>query len=188
MNKYYLTLLLLYWLNGCAGFPSNNIEQVKNETFQNSSKPMIYYQLNTEDNLHSKTSTKFENTQTGEFIRAIRDTNCCHLTSDKSIADIQIHLTISKHQNPAAVPFTLFTRLTLYTIPSWAKTTYTFTAEVTDANNQSLNYSLADSWTIVQWWPFILLYPFHTPEEVDELLLRNMNKALLSKLHTDGVI
>lgn len=190
LTRVYLFLTCAVLLTGCAGFKNNNIATIGDDPFPktNSNKPRIFYRVIYDSNMGLGSKTLSENAQEGEFIRAVRNSECCTVTTDETNSDVQVRVSISKYEPPLALIPAAITGFSFYTIPSWGTLQYTFNANVVTRNGQLHNYVVKDSWTLVQWLPMIFAFPFATPPDAEEEVLRNMHKFLLYSLKTDGVI
>lgn len=129
-----------------------------------------------------------ENSLEGEFVRAVRITECCVVTTDETDSDLQVRVIATRYENPAALIPAVITGISLYTIPSFATVTYTFEVSVANKQNKQSSYKIEDSWALVQWLPMMFARPFAAPSDADESVIRNMYKHLLHKLHEDGFI
>lgn len=190
-NRIFPLIFVSIILTGCAGFKNNNIAVIGDGAFPRDSsnqKPRIFYKVIYDSNMSLGSKTLSENAQEGEFIRAVRSSECCIVTTDETNSDVQIRVTISKYENPLALIPAAITGFSFYTIPSWATAEYTFNANVVDLNEQVHNYEVKDAWTFVQWLPMMFVFPFAPPDDMEEHVLRNMHKFLLYSLKTDGVI
>lgn len=194
INMRNLALILTFaslLLAGCAGIKNNNIAVIGDGAFprdNDKEKTRIFYKVIYHSNMDLGSKTLSENAQEGEFIRAVRNSECCIVTTDETNSDVQVRVTIDKYENPIALIPAVITGLSIYAIPSWATYEYTFNANVVALNKQVHNYVVKDAWTLVQWFPMMFVFPFATPENAEEHVLRNMHKFLLYSLKTDKII
>ncbi|MDK9709204.1 MAG: hypothetical protein OEL83_19345 [Desulforhopalus sp.] len=189
-----LAILLIFaslFLTGCAGIKNNNIAVIGDGAFprdNDKEKTRIFYRVIYHSNMDISSTTISENAQEGEFIRAVRNSECCTVTTDETNSDVQVRVTINKYENPLGLIPAVITGASFYIIPSWATSEYTFNVNVVAQNKQVHNYEVKDAWTLVQWFPMMFVFPFATPDNAEEHVLRNMHKYLLYILKNDNII
>lgn len=187
MTKTHLTIVIVTLaLQGCAGFQGKNIERFADSKISTSEKPKVHYKATFSANMIAGRLSEVQ--QEGEFIRAVRDSECCIVTTDEASSDVQIRVAIAKYENPAALIPAFITGFSLYTIPSWATTRYKFSVTGGGRDKRSFSYELEDTMTLVQWLPMMFVFPFAMPTDAEDRVVKNMHKHLLHRLHEDGVI
>jgi len=191
INKVNLSLLVIVLcLTGCAGFRSANSSFMTqgDVSLAKQEKAKLYYKVFFDANMYLSAHSGTTKTFDSAFVTHVEQSNCCVIVADAKRADIQVRMTLSKYESPAALVPAAITGASMYTIPSWARSRYTYTAEVIDSNKMTYNYTSEDSWVLVQWLPMILLFPFKQPFVLEREIINDMHEDLLLKMQRDAVL
>ncbi len=122
------------------------------------------------------------------FEKNLKSLDCCQLVEGPTEADVIVEGKAFEDPQTWSLFFALLTGVTLYIVPSWAKGEINMEVKVSEKGNER-SYKLYDSFTLVQWLPFIVAVPFQPSlSNVADTMTENAYFNLLSKMQKDGFL
>lgn len=187
LKKFVVGLVIV--LSGCAVFNGGNVPHTTLSELENSTvKPTLSYSSTALGGLTS-TGKLPEATQAiieKELLSQLNGSDYFeNISKQNNTADINLDIKITNTANPAAMIPAFITGLSFYTIPSWATDNFNLVATAERKDGLKKEYVLADSTTIVQWLPMILVFPFKNFSEIPDVRI-NMYRKVLSDMKADG--
>lgn len=178
-------------LSGCAVFRSNELPEFGSlpGPATATQKLRVGYEFSSTANMGEK-KPQHENlraTQESEFVGVLRESGYFASVEKGQGKDITISVELVETGNPAAIAAAVVTGLSLYTIPSWATVNLEATCRVTTADGRTREYKLKDSATLVQWLPMMVVFPFKSFSEMEDLR-KNIYRNLIVKMREDGAL
>ncbi|MDB5813710.1 MAG: hypothetical protein JWM03_1759 [Rhodocyclales bacterium] len=184
------TVAVLLVLQGCAGFPANNIAKVSPEQLRPASdkKVKIFsrWKFDTDSSneaLNAANSAIYKK----RFEENLDASNCCIVVEGPTEADVIVDGTAHDENSKAAIIPALITGFSLYTIPSWVTITFHITANA-EKGGVKHSYDVSDSLTMVQWLPMALAFPFANPFPMEKELGNNVFRTVIFKMKQDGIL
>lgn len=184
-------LVITVSLSGCAVFRSNDLPETGTlpPPAAAAQKPKAGYEFSSAVNMGNK-NPAHENLrakQEIEFAEVLRESGYFAAVEKGNGKDVNISVELVEKGNPAAVAAAVVTGLSLYTIPSWATVELEATCRVTAADGRTHEYKMKDSATLVQWLPMMVVFPFKSFSEMEELR-KNIYRTLIVRMQADGVL
>lgn len=178
-------------LSGCAIFRANDLPEVGTLPAPSAAtpKPAAGYAFSTSIAMGSK-RPQHENAraaQEAEFVAVLRESGYFARVEKGSGKDMNIAVELLETGDPAAMAGAVITGLSLYTIPSWATIDFEVVCKVTTTDGRSREYKLKDTATLVQWLPMLVVFPFKSFSEIEDLR-KNLYKNLIVKMRQDGLL
>jgi hypothetical protein len=187
-----LILFLFLTTSGCAVFKGGKVPDTVLTPLEKTDqkKPTVSYDIISMSGLIeiTKSPENVQNVIAGEFLQVLEQSDYfSRISKNDAGADLNLSVTIKNSGTPLALIPAFITGLSLYTIPSWATDNFEVTAIAKNKRNNSKEYTLSDSTTLVQWLPMIFVFPVNNFSVIPEVR-KNMYRNILLQMKIDGFI
>lgn len=174
-------------LGGCAGFRSNNLQEVGYDKLQTSTdtRTKVFSQWRLENMpTNEMTNAAYKR----QFDDVISRSDCCTLVGTAEEADVVVDGKTFGQSNPAAGLAAVLSGFTFTVIPCWTTLDLRIAADVSRGDTNR-SYDVRDSGTMVIWLPMIVAMPFaENPIKMEKEINENVYKNLVLKMKNDGLI